>query len=61
MSVKDVTFSASSDQLDQLRYALVDRIHELERLLLEGDSDEILRMALERTRELRQVLEDAVR
>ena len=43
-----------------VRYALVDRTHELERLLLEGDSGEILRNALELTRELLQVLEDAV-
>lgn len=40
MSQKNFSFSASEDMLVQLRYALVDRIHDLEELLSKGDSDE---------------------
>lgn len=53
MPVKTVSFSATEDQLDQIRYALVDRIFELEGLLSKGDSaNGDLQDALDRTREV---------
>lgn len=49
----EITFFANEDQLDQLRYAVVDRAHELERLLLEGDCKEgYLQSSLNETRAL---------
>lgn len=47
------SFFANEDQFDQLRYAVVDRVHELERLLSEGDCDEgYLQSSLDETRAL---------
>ena len=48
-----ISFFANKEQLDQLRYAVVDRVHELERLLSEGDCDEgHLQFSLNETRAL---------
>jgi hypothetical protein len=47
----EITFLADELQLAQLQYALVDRVHELERLLAEGDCDAgYLQSSLEDTR-----------
>ena len=53
MQHKNISFSATEEMLDQLRYALVDRMHDLEELLSKGDSDEgWLQSDLDRTREV---------
>lgn len=48
--MREISFFANEDQL---RYAMVDRVHELERLLSEGDCDEAyLQSSLDETRAL---------
>ncbi|WGG50318.1 hypothetical protein [Rugamonas sp. DEMB1] len=61
MELREITFSANDDQLDQLRYALVDRVSELERLLSEGDCDEgHLQSALDQTKQLALALKAVI-
>lgn len=43
--MREIKFFANEDQLDQLRYALVDRVFELEGLLSKGDCEGILQSA----------------
>jgi len=53
----EMTFMTDGQQLDQLRYALVDRVHELERLLSDGDcAAGYLQSALNDTRALAAAL-----
>lgn len=61
MKFREVIFSAHDEQLDQLRYALVDRVHELERPLAEKDCDEcFLQSALDHTKQVIVTLKIAI-
>lgn len=54
--MREVKFFANEDQLDQLRYALVDRVSELEELLAKGDEQGILQSARVDTLQLMEAL-----